>query len=200
MVTIVLLGPQRSISVGAACCLSVVAAFLVIDRGGVLSWVGTVLGAVLFLKILLRPSPRDAMLCVAVLATWAVSWFVTWKYVVSTWESGEVVHVEVDGGHTARLWVLDLSDGPAMYYDAPPGAASQLLAGAPLSMTRHEQISRGCASASLVEELPEHFIQDVFNRMLEKYGSRNTATDVFYALLGVKRNRVGLLIQLTPCE
>lgn len=180
--------------------MCVAAAVLVIDRGGLLAWIGLVLGALLLLKMLRRPSPRDTTLCVAILGIWGIAWGATWYYVVSTWESGEVVQIEVAGGHTARVWVLDMNDGLSMYYDAPPDVASRLLEGARLSMTRDGHVRDECATASRVAELPEEQLQGLITRMEEKYEGRNTATDVFYAVLGVRRDRVGLLIELTPCE
>jgi len=191
--------PSRSIAVGVASCMLAAAALLVFDRGGLLAWTGVALGAVVLVKILRRPSPRDTMLSVTILGIWIISWGITWGYVVSTWESGEVVQIEIAGGHTARVWVLDTSDGPIIYYDAPPDVASRLLAGAPLSMSRNGHVSDGCATATRVQELPEEKVQDLIHRMDEKYEGRNTATTVFYSVLGGRRNRVGLLIEPTPC-
>jgi len=180
--------------------MAVGAAYLVVDRGGLLAWIGVVLGALVLLKVLLRPSPRDAMWSVAILGIWIASWVIAWSYVRSTWESGEVVQIEIAGGHTARVWVLDTSEGPVMYYDAPPDVADRLLAGTSLSMTRDGHVRNECASASRVEELPDARVQDLIERMAEKYEGRNTATEVFYSVLGGKRDRVGLVIELTPCE
>lgn len=191
---------SRLIAVAVASSMVIAAVLLVVDRGGLLAWSGAVLGALLLLKVLLRPSPRDVLLSVATLGVWAVSWGAAWAYVVSTWESGEVVQIEVAGGDIARVWVLDTSDGPLMYYEAPPDVANRLLAGAPLSMTRNGQVQNECANASRVEELPEEQVQDLLSQLEEKYEGRNTATAVFYAVLGVQRDRVGMLIRLAPCS
>ncbi len=189
----------RSIAIVVVSCLFAAAAFLAIDRGGLLAWIGVLLAPALLFKIVRRPSPRDAALAVAVLAVWVVSWGATWAWVMSTWESGEVVEIEVDGAHTARVWVLDIGDEPFMYYDAPPDVARRLLAGAPLTMTRDGHVTRACARAARVRDLPEEQVQDLLGRMEQKYEGRNTATTVFYAVLGVERDRVGLLIGLAPC-
>ncbi len=191
---------NRMIAFGLTGGMLIATTLLVVDRGGLLAWVGIVLGSLLFLKFLRRPSPRDAALAAALLGIWAAAWGATWMYVVSTWESGEVVQIDVADEHTARVWVLDTDDGPVMYYDAPPDVASSLLAGASLSVTRDGRVEDACASASRVEELPEERIQGLLEAMEEKYGSRNRATDVFYALIGVKRNRVGLVVTVVPCE
>ena len=188
-----------SATIGVASCIFVAAAILVVYRGGLLAWIGVVLGILLLLKTLFRPSPRDAVLSVAILAIWTLSWGAAWNYVVSTWESGEVVQLELTGGHTARLWVVDMSDGPFMYYDAPPDVARQLLAGAPISVTRNGQVRRGCATSIRVRELPKDRYQEMYDQMEAKYEGRNTATAVFYSVLGGRRDRIGLLIELSPC-
>ncbi len=190
---------RRLIAVGAVSCMFAAAAFLVVERGGLLAWVGAIVGVLLLLKILLRPSPRDAALSVAILGIWALSWGATWNYVKSTWESGEVVQLVIDGEYAARVWVLDMSDGPIMYYDAPPDVASRLLAGVPLSMTRNGHVRHACASASRVQDLPEERMQDLLDEMEKKYDGGSTATQVFYSVLGGKRDRVGVLVRLIPC-
>ena len=69
------------------------------------------------------------------------------------------------GGHTARVWVIDVREGPVMYYEAPPDVAEQLLEGAPLSMTRGDRVSSACAAASRVEEIPEEELQNLIDRI-----------------------------------
>ena len=190
---------SRWAALGAAAGLLLAAAFLAIDRNGLLAWLGVGLGVFLLIKCLRRPSPRDAMLAVTVIGVWAACWGAAWKYVESTWESGEVVQLEIEGAHTARVWVLDGSDGPLMYYDAPPEAASRLLAGAPISMTRNGQLRQACAAATRVDALPKERYDALLDQMLEKYEGLNTATNVFYVVLGGKRDRVGVLVGLGPC-
>lgn len=194
------MGPSRPIAIVAASCLFLAGAFLAVDRGGLLAWLGVALGALLGAKVLLRPASRDAVLALATLGLWAVAWVATWTYVRSTWESGEVVQLELAGGHVARVWVIDPSDGPVMYYDAPPDAASRLLAGTSLTMTRDGQARQECATAVRADELPEERLQELYGHMEDKYQGRNTATVVFYSVLGVQRDRVGLVIRLTPCR
>ena len=173
--------------------------YLVVDRGGLLAWLGVALAAALLLKGLRWPSPADVLMSLATVSLWAGAWAATWYYVVTTWESGEVVEVNIDGGHRARVWVLDLSDGPVMYYDAPPQVAEQVRDGVPMTVTRGQRLQTGCARASRVEQLPEARVQEVLDAMTAKYRDSNRATDVFYAVLGGKRNRVGVLMSLAPC-
>lgn len=190
---------ERSISLVAASGLLFVAALLVVDRGGLLAWTGVALGAALTAKAFLRPEHRDALVFVGVVVVWVVAWAATWAWVRSTWESGEVVELEVAGRHTARVWVIDTDAGPVMYYDAPPDAVADLLEGAPLVMTRDGQMEEGCADASRVEDLPAERVDALLGQMEEKYADRNAATDVFYVVLGVERDRVGLVVEMAPC-
>ncbi len=190
---------DRIVAGGVAAGLLVAAALLVVERGGLLAWTGVVLGPLLLLKAALRPAPRDVILSIVLLGIWAASWGIAWSYVRSTWESGEVVQLEIAGEHVARVWVIDTSDGAVMYYDAPPDVATSLLGGARLSVTRDGQVTHACAAAKPVDRMREDELQALFDRMLEKYEGRNTATDVYYVVLGVERDRVGLVIRPTPC-
>lgn len=192
--------PGRSIALGAAAATLLAAAYLVVERGGLLAWIGVVLAALLLIKMLSRPARRDMVLAVSTLTVWILAWPVTWYYVMSTWESGEVVDVETAGGHTARVWVLDMSDGPTMYYDAPPDIARNLLAGTPVSVTRAGRVQQGCVAASRVEDISNERLQDLYSEMEQKYQGLNQATEVFYTVLGGERDRIGVLMKLGPCR
>ena len=109
------------------------------------------------------------------------------------------MQVEIADGDSIRVWVIDTSDGPAMYHDAPPEVAERLLAGVPVSMTRNGRVTRACAAAAPIDALPEEQVAGLLRVMEEKYAGRNTATAVFYAVLGVRRDSVGLLLRLEPC-
>lgn len=188
------------VAVVLAAGLLAAAGGLAVDRGGLLAWAGVGLAALLALKAWRWPSPRDTLLAVATIGAWVLAWGATWRYVVTTWESGEVVQLDIAGGHSARVWVFDLDDGPAMYYDAPPKAAGRLLAGAPLTMTRGGEVRDACADAARVQDLPAAQVADVLQRMDTKYAAASRATGVFYAVLGGRRDRVGLLVRLAPCS
>jgi hypothetical protein len=179
--------------------LLLIAGYLVVERGGLIAWSGVILAGLLLVKTLRWPTSRDMMLVAATFALWASAWAMSWYYVVSMWESGEVVDVEIGGEHTVRVWVLDMKDGPTMYYDAPPGVARSLLAGVPMSVTRAGHVQRGCASTTRVEDVSEEQALDVYRAMEEKYQGRNQATEFFYAVLGAKRNRIDVLVRLAPC-
>lgn len=186
-------------ALAVAGCMGVASVSLIVDRGGLLAWVGLALSVAVLAKALRWPSPADALTALAIASLWAGAWAATWYYVVTTWESGEVVEIEVDGGHRARVWVLDLNDGPVMYYDAPPAIAQRLLDGAPMTVTRGQRTQSGCARAARVEDLPEARLQDALDAMSRKYRDSNRATGIFYAVLGGKRDRVDVLMSLGPC-
>ena len=192
--------PPRSIAIWVALGMFAAAVFLVVDRGGILAWVGVVAGALLFLKVLRWPSPRDAVTSVSVLGIWVMLWAGTWWYVRAAWESGEVLQMRIADKQTVRVWVLDMSDGPVVYYDAPPEAADLLLGGAPLSWTRAGHTKQGCAAVERASDLSEEQALAVVELMEEKYKGANMATNVFYLALGGKRDREGLLIRQQTCD
>lgn len=178
---------------------SVVALFLVVDRGGLIAWGALVVGVALLAKIWLRPSRLDLGLSCALVTISVLAWFGTHYYVISTWESGEVVELSIDtsnGPHTVRLWVLDIGAAPLVYYDAEPEVAKSLLAGKPLRFMRAGEVSTRIPKASQVDALPEDRANLVLEAMETKYGDRNNAAIVYYVMLGRSRDRVALVANL----
>lgn len=190
---------SRRIAVFIAGLTTVVALFLVADRGGVIAWGTFVLGGALLAKIWLKPSKSDTGWCVGVAIIPALAWVGTLYYDITTYESGEVVELAIDVGsdtHTARVWVLEIGADPVVYYEADPEVADSLLTGKPLQFTRAGETSTRMPDAELLDSLPE----DEANRILEvmgaKYGDRMTAADVYYVMLGSPRDRVAVVATL----
>jgi hypothetical protein len=157
----------------------------------------------LYAKHSLRPSRTDSLLSLGFTLLWVVAWVVTWDYVRSAWESGEVVEigVQVPGGiHNARLWVFDLDGEPVVYYDAPPRVGDELLAGAPMTINRGDRRIAGCSAATRVDELSDEEIAAVFSLIEKKYHEHNRATEVFYSVLGGERDRIALLLRIKECS
>ena len=112
-----------------AATFTVASALLIFERGGLLAWTGLVVAVVLLLEGLLRPGKLDGLLIFICAALWAGAWFGTRHYVISTWESGEVVELSIvttNGIHVARTWVLDTDSSMLIYYDAEPDIVSAL--------------------------------------------------------------------------
>ncbi len=171
--------------------------FLVAERGGVLAWAGFIVGALMLATSLLRPAATGMKSVLAVAMIWGLAWAGTTWYVISTWESGEVVELVIpltDGSHTARLWVLDLDDSAIIYYDAEPQIASALLSGIPVRFKRRGKEQTLMPETSLADDVPAARMDQLFGLMTEKYEWRNTATDIFYTLLGRSRDRVAVII------
>ena len=190
---------RSMLAITIAVTATLVAGVLVYDRSGVIAWLIVVLGALLLAKIWLKPSARDLGLAIGLSALFAISWFGVQQYVISTWESGEVVELEVDterGKHSVRLWVMDIGAAPTVYYDAEPSAARSLLAGKPVRLTRAGESSLRTPIARQVETLTEQETNDVLEAMESKYGERNGAADVYYLMLGRSRDRVALVVEL----
>lgn len=190
---------RSGLAIGVAVVLVLATGLVALERGGVLAWAGAVIGAVLLVKFLALPSKWDSRLSITTMLLWGVAWAGTLYYVVSTWESGEVVELAIDlptGTHAARLWVLDPGDSPLIYYDAPRAVAEALLSGTPVAFTRGGTTSVKQPEARLVEQVSEEEASAIFALMSEKYGDRNAATDVYYALLGRSRSRVPIVVRL----
>lgn len=176
---------------------------LVYLRGGILAWLGLVAALLLLAKHFRRPSRTDVLIALGFTVLWAASWVAAWGYVRSTWESGEVVEIGVqvsDKIHTARVWILDVDGEPLMYYDAPPEVGHALLANAPMTIERGDQLVTGCADATSVADLPGEELASVLGVMEEKYQERTRATDIFYSVIGVERDRIGLVLRIQECS
>ena len=189
----------RRIAAFVAGITTAVALLLVIDRGGVLAWVTLSVGVALLAKIWFKPSAIDPGLSVGLAAVSALAWVGVFYYVISTWESGEVVELAIDtseGVHTARVWVLDIGESPLVYYDAEPEVAESLLDGKPVQFTRAGTVSTRIPEATRVDALPEDEANRVFEAMVTKYGDRVDAADVYYLMLGRSRDRVAVVASL----
>ena len=183
-----------------AFAITAIAAVLAADRGGLIAWSAVLLGAAALLKIWLRPSRNDLAFSFGVAALPVVAATGTFHYVISTWETGEVVELAIDtatGTHTARVWVLDIDSQPVIYYDAPTEAANSLLAGTPLRFTRGTKTSSRIPAATRAEELPEDDANRIFEAMASKYAERVDAADIYYALLGRSGERIAVVATLT---
>ncbi len=172
---------------------------VLIDRGGLIAWTVLILGIALLGKIWRIPSRQDLGLSIGLVLVSILTWAGTLYYVISTYESGEVVELDVDtasGLHTARLWVMEVEAVPVVYMDAEPEVAEALLAGNPLQFTRAGSTSARTPDATEVDALSEDDATQVFEAMEEKYGGRMTAADVYYVVLGRPRDRIALVVKL----
>lgn len=194
---------RKAIPFAVSLFLMLVSTYLIFERNGILAWLGVLLGAALLAKLFLKPSKGDLILTFAVTSLWTIAWAGIFYYVISTWETGDVVEVTIataDGDHTARTWILEGPDTLMLYYDAPDDAANALLNGAPLIVTRAgEAIPFNDYTVQRQDEMTEAEINRVFELMATKYGDRVAAADIFYGFLGRARNRVGIVVQ-TPRE
>ena len=175
---------------------------LVYLRGGGLAWSGVIVSVLLLAKHVALPSRRDVFVVLGFAALWAASWPAAWAYVRSTWESGEVVEIDVrisDESHAARVWVLDVDGDWLMYYDAPPRIAQALIAGAPMTVERGERRMEGCANATRVSDMPSEERDALLAVMEAKYGEQGHATTIFYAVLGGRKDRIGLALRVEDC-
>ena len=191
---------RRTVTLFVAGLTIVAAAYLVTIRGGVIAWGALLAGAALLLKSLLKPSGADLAIILTIAAVSVVAWIGVRQYVISTWESGEVVELTIDtpsGPHIARLWVLDVDSDPVVYYDAPPEAAESLLAGKPLQFTRAGEVSTRVPNATPADELPEAEANLILEAMNTTYSDQSHAATVYYLMLGSLQDRIPVVVHLT---
>lgn len=190
-------GKQR-IALALASTAILVGLMLVISRGGLIAWLTLLLGAALVTKIWLKPSHRDVPLSIGLGLAATVLWFGTLYYVIATYESGEVVELAIPteaGIHHARLWTFEFDGTETLYYDAPPAAASSLLASTPISLTREkEEAEQRIPIAKLADELSGDDAAAVLTAMEAKYGDRMAASTLYYVLLGRPRDRLAVIV------
>jgi len=184
-----------------AVLIAAVGLLLAFERGGVLAWVGCVVGTALFAKIYVRPSRFDLGTSIGAATIWALAWAGTIYYVLSTWESGEVVELAVEmpsGTHTARVWVVDTDKSLILYYDAEPEIAEAMISDRRIHVTRGDQLLEFThVDVRPVEKVPEEEMNQIFQMWADKYGSRNEATVLYSWMLGRSRDRVAVVLTLT---
>lgn len=190
---------NRAIAASIAGVTLIAAAIVCVHRGGAIAGLTLVAAGLLLAKIRFKPSPRDWAIALGIAVVPALLWVATLRYVIATYESGEVVELAIDtdtGLHTARLWIMDMGPDPTVYYDAPPQAAAALLAGKRLQMTRGAIASERIPQASRFDGLPQPQADGILQAMQEKYGDRYNAAIVFYVLLGSPRDRITVVATL----
>lgn len=179
--------------------LTLVACGLLLQRTGVIPVLAALTGIALLVKIRFKPGPKDLALSIVLILATLTAWVGTLYYVISSYESGEVVELVVDTDtepHVARVWIFEMAERPLVYYDAPPDIAAPLLAGSPVQLIRGEQSSTVIPQTRRADDLPVDEQNQVLGAMAAKYGDRMTAADIYYLLLGRPYDRVALVIDL----
>lgn len=186
-----------------AACISgftgIVALTLVIDRGGLIAWSVFIVSVIFFYRFHLKPSRLDLGMSIGLALFSLLAWIGTFYYVITTYESGEVVELDIHTENelrTARLWVFEIGAELVVYIDAVPDVANSLLAGRPLQLRREGQVSTRIPRASQIELLAEENANLVMAAMETKYQDRMTASTVYYLFLGRPRDRIALVVEL----
>ncbi|MEM9621660.1 MAG: hypothetical protein AAF993_08435 [Pseudomonadota bacterium] len=188
-----------SLALCVAVLITLAMVLLVVERGGLIAWAGLLGGACLTAKIWWKSARPDLAVSLILAALLVITWFGTHRYVIATWESGEVVELIIelpDRQHTARLWVMDIGEHPTVYYDAAPEVAAILLAGEPVQFRRAGQLSTRIPQTTAVDAMSAAQADRVLTAMQTKYGARNDAATVYYGLLGASRDRVAIVATL----
>ena len=176
-------------------------AVLLAERGGLFAWAGIIIGIVLQIKILTRPSIADVKISVLALTAFAAAWIVTYLSIILIWESGEIaeLHVETSKGvNTIRVWVLDFDGDTVIFYDAEPEDAAILRGDPQISVTRENtEIEYSQIEVISIEAAPDEAVNRVYQGWSEKYGNRTLATPVYPLMFGRSRTKESFIITLT---
>lgn len=190
---------RQYVTLSLTALLTLVACYLVATRGGLIAWALLISAVLLLLKAWRRPAAADLIWSLTIAGTGALLWAVTFYYVITTWESGEVVELVIstsDGPHTARVWTMEIEGATFVYYDAPRAAADALLAGTPVQFTENGKVSTRIPDSTEADLLSAAQANQIMAAMTSKYGDRVAAADVFYLLLGRSTDRVAVLTKL----
>ena len=190
---------SRTIAVFIAGLTSIIALLLLINRGGLIAWCALIFSVALLAKIHLRHSDLDLGISIGLATIPVIMWYMTLYYVISTYESGEVVELDIDtenGTHAARLWVLEIDNELLVYYDAEPDVANALFDGRPLRFTRDGKESARIPEATRADSLSDDDAESIASAMNTKYGRRVFASSVYYLVLGRPRDRIALVVKL----
>ena len=180
-----------------------IALYFAIDRGGVIAWVTLVASVGLLFKLWRKPGTRDFIWNIALAAVPVLLAYGAFKYVIHTWESGEVVELAIEtseGMHHARVWVMDIDGSEVVYYDAPPLAAAALLSGKTVSYNRASQTAKRNPLAQTIDKLDDAEAARILAAMEEKYSAQNHAAAIWYGLLGRPKDRVALIVRLLSAD
>lgn len=189
----------RAIAVFIAGLTSIVALLLIINRGGLIAWCVLIFSVALLAKIHLRHSKFDLVVSIGLAIIPSILWYLVLFYVISSYESGEVVELGIEtenGTRIARLWVLEIDRELLVYYDAEPDVANALLAGRPIRFTRDGKESTRIPEATRADSLADDDAESIASAMNTKYRSRVFASSVYYLILGRPRDRIALVVRL----
>ena len=193
------MSPRITPALTLAAIMILLLAAIVAQRNGLVFWTALVVTMAWAIKTLVRPGSRDLAVIIGIGALTAMSWAGISAWVFSTWESGDVVTVEVplDGDvQTVRTWIMDDSSVPWIIYDADAHVADTLLAGTNINVTRDGITTPYAVNVSLYDEMTTEESAPLFAEYLAKYGEIDFINNVFYGLLGRKRGRVVLILEL----
>lgn len=149
--------------------MTLVALVLVVMRGGILPWSTLVIGIGLLARIILKSHNTSFRTAIAFIVIPLLAWLGTYYYVISTWESGEVVEISVDTNK-----------------------------GTPLRLSRSAEVTNRIPNATRVADLPKEEFDRLLGAMNTKYASQSSASTIYFLMLGRTRDRVGVVAYLTP--
>ena len=170
--------------------------FLAYEREGLLPWSSALLSGVGLASMTFLRGRRSLYCLVLISSLVGISWASSTYYVFSTWESGEVVEIQLQEDVIIRTWVVESGGKEIVIYDCPPEYQALVEASNLASLTRGNERYRADLRA-VPAEFGSEELDNVYALYLEKYADQSRATDVYYLLIGARRGSQIYVLYLT---
>lgn len=170
--------------------------FLVYEREGLLAWGSALLGGLGLALMSVLHGRRSLYCLVTIYAVVGICWAGSIYYVYSSWESGEVLQIQLEDGVTFRTWVVDSGGQEIVIYECPPENQAMVEAGSLVTLQRGEDRYEADMRAVAVDFSSEE-LANIYALYEEKYAKQSEATDMYYLLIGPRRGSQLYVLYLT---
>jgi hypothetical protein len=188
---------SKSLAISVFILLLLGSLFLAYERLGLLPWISVLLSGVGLALMTVLTGRRSLYCLVLISGLVGFSWAGSTYYVFSTWESGEVVEIQLEDGVIIRTWVVESDGKEIVIYDCPPEYQTLVEASNLVSFNRGNKRYNADLLAVPAEELSSDEADNIYAMYLEKYPDQSSATDVYYLLIGPRRGSQIYVLYLT---
>ncbi len=170
--------------------------FLAYQREGLLPWISVLLSGVGLALMTVLTGRRSLYCFVLVSGLVGSGWAGITYYVYSTWESGEVVEIQLQNDVIFRTWVVESGGQEIVIYDCPP--VYQDIVEASNSASLHRGNERyGADLRAVPVKLDSEELSNIYALYEEKYADQSRATEMYYLFIGPRRGSQIYVLYLT---
>ncbi len=199
--------PTRATALSLSIALAALSIGLLLTRGGLLAWLGTIVGVAMLAKAWVRPGDADLKWIAGAVVAWCALWAIPLGAVHLGWESGEVVVIRPVDPVTGkvldlRVWVVDdeLTGGPVVFYDGSRDRLAAIGKQATLEWVRDGIAHRSRPTLHWMDDASPELVARISGLFEDKYGELDWATNAFFLFAGRARGRRLGILQLGPGE